>query len=101
MGRNGEMHCGRSISIGNDWLKPYAWSTGKGQRVFNQIRAFGVIGDYDADRNGLLSARIYFDSGTDDEEMAHTLQDYVSDLVAKFVEEGLDVFERADMTLYA
>jgi len=101
MGRYGEMHYGRSISISNDRLKQYAWSTGKGQRVFNQIRDFGVIGDYDADGDGMLSARVYFGSDTDDGEMAHALQEYVSDLVAKFGEEGLDVFKRADMTLYA
>jgi hypothetical protein len=95
------MHYGRSISIGNGRLKQYAWSTGKGQRVFNQIRDFGVIGDYDADGDGILSARIYFDSATDDGEMAHALEEYVSDLVAKVGEAGLDVFERADMTLYA
>jgi len=38
MGRYGQMKYGPPIYISNDRLKQYAWSIGKGKRVFEQIR---------------------------------------------------------------
>ncbi len=98
MGRYGEIKAGSSISISNDRLKQYAWSTSKGQRVFNQVRDFGVIGEYD-DEDPFATIR--FESDSDDGFVAQSLQQYVADLVSKFGEDGLDMFKKADMTLYS
>jgi len=101
MGKYGNIGHGPSITISNDRLKQYAWSTTKGQRVFNQIRDFGVNGNYDGDDEGDAYAAMRFDSDSDDGMVANALQRYVADLEAKFADDGLDVFKKADMTLYA
>lgn len=100
MGRYGDIGVGRSITMNNDRFKQYAWSTGKGTKVFNQIADFGVSGEYDPNGDGDLTVKIWFNSDPDG-VIAHSLQRYVSDLVEKFGDDGLSMFTRADMTLYS
>ncbi|HWG39502.1 MAG TPA: DUF4062 domain-containing protein [Candidatus Acidoferrales bacterium] len=100
MGRYGTVSEGGSIYMNNDRFKQYAWSTSKGQRVFNQIKDFGIIGEYDEDGDGGLQIRLWF-KNDDDGGIGHALARYVADLQKKYAEDGIDFFKRADMTLYA
>jgi len=100
MGRYGEIGFRSWISMNNDRFKQYAWSTGKGDKVFNQIRDFGVSGEYEDDGDGVLYAKVRLHSDADG-TIAHSLQRYVSDLISKFGDDGIDVFKRADMSLYS
>ena len=101
MGRYGEVGL-HSINMNNDRFKQYAWSTGKGQKVFNQIVDFGVTGDYDESGDAQFNARIWF-SGDDNAETAYALKDFISELIKVSGDDSLalDRFKRADMTVFA
>lgn len=101
LGRYGEMGMGSTLKMGNDRFRQYAWSTQRGQKVFNQINDFGVSGDYDEDGSGELQVRLWFKED-DDGEAAYALTDYVAELIKTSGEDiGLERFKRADMTIYA
>lgn len=55
MGRYGDASQGSTLTMENDRFRQYAWSTSKGQKVFNQIADFGVRGDYDESGDGQLA----------------------------------------------
>jgi len=99
MGRYGKVGMS-SIAMGHDRFKQYAWGTGKGQKVFNQISDFGLSGEYDDDGNGEMQVRIWF-KGDENAETAHALSEYVAELVKTSGEDiGLDRFKRGDMRVY-
>ena len=83
-------------------FKQRAWSTYRGQRVFDQLNEFGIWGSYetaDAPDGREISV---VDLGLGEPENAWALNEYVRDLVKRFgEEEGLDLFTKADMRFYA
>lgn len=100
MGRYGEVGL-NSINMNNDRFKQYAWSTGKGQKVFNQIADFGVTGDYDQSGDGQYDARIWF-KDDDNAETSYALREFVAELIEASGDDSLalDRFKRADMTVF-
>lgn len=100
MGRYGDASHGSTLTMENDRFRQYAWSTSKGQKVFNQIADFGVRGDYDESGDGQLAVNLWF-KDDDDGDAVHALVRYVKDLIDTSGEDiGLDRFKRADMTIF-
>ena len=94
------------IRVKDNVFKAYAWASTKGQRVFDQMKGFGVSGRYEIDHDdegrGYQTVEIYFDRKRGEETCpAHALKTWVEDLVAKYgEEEGLDMFKRLDLRMY-
>lgn len=101
MGRYGK-HYGPCVEMNNDKFKQFAWSVHRGQRVLNQIKVFGVSGEYVLDdENRTTNITIEFDA-TDDSSAGEALCLYVTTLVDKYGEDaGLDLFRKANMTLFS
>lgn len=88
-----------SLNIENDLFKDYAWSTYKGERVFKQLKPFGVFGDYDSDEDGIRIS-LSFDKESDERYIASALKTYVDDLVETQGEDGYKLFQKSDMRIY-
>jgi Domain of unknown function (DUF4062) len=100
MGRYGSVGTS-SLVMENDRFRQYAWSTSRGQKVFNQISDFGLEGEYDDDGDGRVRVLLRFTSD-DNAEAAHALKRYIDELIATSGEDiGLDSFRRADMTIFS
>jgi hypothetical protein len=65
-----------SAAAGKDEKLKLLWVLGR----YNQIRDFGVSGDYDDDGSGELKVHLWF-QGDDNAETAHALTDYVAELI--------------------
>lgn len=90
-----------SFEIDNNLFKDYAWSTTKGKRVFTQLEIFGAKGEYDIDEDiGKMTIRLNFDKQSEDCHIAHALKVVVADLIQKYSEDALEVFQKADLRMY-
>ncbi len=85
-------------------FKQRAWSTHRGDRVFAQLKEFGAWGSYEedhdnVDRRGDMVVDLGLRGGG---ETAWAMKQYVADLVERFGDdEGLELFQKADMRFYA
>lgn len=95
----------RSISIDSDQFKQFAWGPSKGQRILNQLKTFGVSGNYDTRPQGLNEPdlgilQLYFDANKNGDVVA-ALKLFVETLVERYGENGIELFFRADMNVFA
>jgi hypothetical protein len=89
------------LLIDNDVFKQFAWSTNRGQRVFNQMKTFGIKGEYDSDEPS-LSIYLSFNKENEDSSLSWALEEYVQALMDKHGEDdGLEIFCQADMHIFA
>ncbi len=89
------------FTIDNDVFKQFAWSTSRGNRVFNQMRAFGIVGEYETDDSS-LSIYLSFESESEDSSLTRALKKYVQTLMEKHGEDdGLEILYSADMHIFA
>ena len=89
------------FEIDNNLFKDYAWSTSKGERVFTQLKIFGAKGEYDIDEDiRKTTIRLSFDKQSDDCHIANTLKIVVADLIEKYGEDSLEIFQKADLRMY-
>jgi hypothetical protein len=79
-------------------FKQYAWGGYRGERVFEQMRDFGVAGSYDFE-DSPATVQIAMD-GKDGSAALYALRKYVADLVERHGEDGLELFRRFDLTMY-
>ncbi|MDF1561944.1 MAG: DUF4062 domain-containing protein [Deltaproteobacteria bacterium] len=99
-GRYGALN-GERVEMDEETLKMWAWSRGRGTRVFKRLASFGVVGGYEADEySEVVLAWIGFEDD-DDGAIAGALAMYASSLAARHGKEGLKLFQAADMVLYA
>lgn len=98
--RHGKLEDGHFV-IDNDVFKQFAWSTSRGQRVFKQMKTFGINGDYDEDDSSLLIS-LSLEKESDDTSLSWALAKYVQTLIDKHGEdEGFEMFSQADMHVFA
>lgn len=105
LGRYGEVDSSgfTVLKMNEHDFRQRAWGSTKGERVFQQLAAFGVHGGYDEeDRFDEAPRRIVkLSFGRSHEETVWALKRYVDELVARYGEDdGLALFNNADMRLY-
>jgi hypothetical protein len=101
--KHGELNWdGTLLTIDNDLFKDYAWSTGRGTRVFSQMRPFGIIGDYDQDEDaGKITISLHFKREDEDHQIACALITLVEDLIKKYDDDdAYELFRKSDMRIY-
>jgi hypothetical protein len=95
----------RMIWMKEDRFKGSAWARSRGQRVFTQMEGTGLTGryDYNEDSEGrpFGTVEISFDSAPRGSVPAEALSIWVAALAAAHGDEGLDVFSRLDLRLFA
>lgn len=102
-GRYGDQGYGGTLTMNAEVFKDRAWGPYRGQRVFQQLRPFGVEGTYSQDSDGDdggATVEIEFENKPDD--TAFALKRYVECLLADGDEDlALERFRRADMSVFA
>lgn len=99
----GEMNCDATgLEIDNDVFKDYAWSTGKGNRVANQLKPLGINYEYNLDEEERkMTLRLNFKKEDEDCQIAYSLHTVVDDLLKKYDEdEAYEIFKKLDFRLY-
>ncbi|MGB0015035.1 MAG: hypothetical protein WBQ03_25810 [Candidatus Sulfotelmatobacter sp.] len=100
LGRYGSVTPSGVLYMNADSFKQYAWGTYRGDRIFTQIRDFGVHGSYEDAGEGVYNAELSF-SKDENGEIGFALKKYVDDLVGRFGDDGINLFKKADMTIYS
>jgi len=93
---------GRTLSMKFDRFKQYAWGASRSRRVFNQLSDFGIAAEFDddLDGDGDYYVRFWF-KGDEEGERADALQVFVRALLKRQPEDvALELFKRADMTIF-
>lgn len=97
---------GTHLKVKEDVFRGYTWAKGKGKKVFNQMAEFGISADYDYDEdyNGVAYGTVVlgFTGKKLEGYPAEALKNWVEALIDRYGDdEGLDMFRRLDMSLYA
>ena len=101
LGRYGQFE-GDCLRMPEARFRQRAWSTHKGDRVFEQLKEFGAWGSYETAHDADGREILVVDLSVSGPENAWGLKRYVDDLVKRFGEEdGLEIFAKGDMRFYA